>query len=131
MQQPIIAAQTVLAPADISTGLAAIIFAQTMGGTIFVSVAQTAFANKLLSSLHTHVPGLDPEIVINNGASGLRNVVGKVGEQFVPGVLLAYNEAIASVFTVCVVMACLTVVGALGMEWKSVKGKKGGNKAPA
>jgi hypothetical protein len=123
-QAPLTAAQTVLSLADVSSGMSAIIFAQTIGGTIFVSVAQTVFANKLLSSLHAHVPGLDPLVVIGNGASGLRSAVGKVGERFVPDVLLAYNEAISDVFVVALVMSCLSILGAMAMEWRSVKEKE-------
>jgi len=125
-QQPLLAAQTVLPPSSISTGLAAVIFSQTMGGAIFVSVAQTAFTNKLVSSLRTHVPTLDPAVVLGSGAAGLREVVGK---EWIGGVLLAYNEAVTRVFVVSLVMACLTVVGALGMEWRSVKEGKEKEKA--
>lgn len=119
-----LAAQTVLKPTDISTGLAVVIFAQTVGGAIFVSVGQTSFNNKLLSSLHNHVPNLNPEIIIGSGAAGFRKPVDDVDPRSLPGVLLAYNEAITSVFIVAVVMACLTMMGSLGMEWRSVKGKK-------
>jgi hypothetical protein len=101
-------------------------FAQTIGGAIFVSVGQTSFNNKLLSSLHDHVPNLDPEIVIGSGATGFRKAVDDIDPRSLPGVLLAYNEAITSLFIVAVVMACLTMVGSLGMEWRSVKGNKDG-----
>src|SRR3954469_24574055 len=108
-QQAMLAAQTVLLQADVSTGLAVVIFAQTIGGTIFVSVGQTAFGNKLTSSLHTHVPDLDPAVVIAHGATGLRKAVGSINPDFIPGVLLAYNEAITTVFVVGVVVACLNM----------------------
>ena len=45
----------------------------------------------------------------------MRAVVVKVGNQFIPGFLTAYNEAVTTVFIVSVMMA------ALGMEWRSVK----------
>lgn len=118
------AAQTVLAPPDISTGLAAVIFAQTIGGAIFVSVGQTVFSNALISSLHAYVEDLDPEIVIGNGAMGLRHIVWGIDERFVTDVLIACDEAIKKVFVVGVVMTCAMMVGSLGMEWKSVQGKK-------
>ncbi|CAD6959983.1 unnamed protein product, partial [Tilletia caries] len=42
---PFIAASSALAPEDIEVGSAIVIFFQTLGGTIFVSVAQSVFQN--------------------------------------------------------------------------------------
>lgn len=42
----------------------------------------------------------------------------------VDGVLTAYNNALTQTYYVSVAMAALSIFGALGMEWKSVKGKK-------
>ncbi|KAH8591230.1 putative MFS toxin efflux pump [Bisporella sp. PMI_857] len=125
-QQPMLAAQVVFnnSAADVSTGVSAIIFFQTLGGAILISVGQTVFSNRLLSTLRKRVPGLDPQVVVGNGAAGLRDAVAKVGERFVEGVLVAYDDAIARVFVVACVMAGISMVGALGMEWRSVKEKK-------
>lgn len=89
-----------------------------------MSVAQTVFANKLLSSLRENVPGLDPEVVTANSAAGLRAAVEKVGPQFVPGVLSSYNDAVTGAIVVAVALSCLMMPGALATEWKSVKGEK-------
>jgi hypothetical protein len=43
--------------------------------------------------------------------------------QLLPTVLEVYNAALASAFQVGVAMAGVSIVGALAMEWKSVKGK--------
>ena len=40
------------------------------------------------------------------------------------GVLVAYNDALTHTYYVSAAMASLSIIGALGMEWKSVKGKK-------
>ncbi len=69
------------------------------------------------------VPGLDPNLVLNNGATGL---VQAVPAQFRNRVLGAYNEALVDVFRIALGLACLAVVGTFGIEWKSVK--KGKNK---
>ncbi|KAJ7476946.1 major facilitator superfamily domain-containing protein [Mycena galericulata] len=120
MQQPIMAAQTVLSLQDIPTGTSLIMFMQTLGGALFVSVAQNVFSNKLSSGLVSQVPGVDPTIVLSAGATSLRN---SIAAEYLPAVISVYNDALVSAYYVSVAMACLSLAGALGMEWRSVKGK--------
>jgi MFS transporter, DHA2 family, glioxin efflux transporter len=40
-----------------------------------VSIAQNIFSNKLVQGVTTSVPGVDPESVINSGATNLRNIL--------------------------------------------------------
>lgn len=123
LQQPIMVAQTVLTKADVSVGVSIMIFFQTLSGTVFLSIAETVFENKLLLELHNVVPGLNPAIVTGNGAANLAQTIGKIDPQYVQGVLMAYNRGIQEVFIVGTIMACLAIIGTLGMEWRSVKGK--------
>lgn len=51
MNQPLMAAQTVLALDDVSIGTASVTFSQTLGGANFISAGQNMFTNKLLSNL--------------------------------------------------------------------------------
>ncbi|KAJ7124552.1 major facilitator superfamily domain-containing protein [Mycena epipterygia] len=120
MQQPVIAAQTVLNLEDVPTGTSLILFMQTIGGALFISVAQNVFTNKLVSGLRDHVPGVNPAIVLSAGATSLQTAV---DSKFLPAVLSVYNQALVSAFYVSVALACLSIVGALSIEWKSVKGK--------
>ncbi|KAJ7197012.1 major facilitator superfamily domain-containing protein [Mycena pura] len=121
MQQPIMAAQTVLSLADIPTGTALIMFLQTLGGALFVSVGQNVFTNKLGSGLARRVPGVDPAIVLSAGATSLRGLI-DAGD--LAAVLAVYNDALMAAFYVSVAMASLSLFGALAVEWRSVKGKK-------
>ncbi|KAJ9630828.1 MFS sugar transporter [Taxawa tesnikishii (nom. ined.)] len=121
MQQPLIAVQTVLPKADIPIGTAIIMFTQTLGGALFISVAQNVFTNKLLSNLKIVVPDLNPAIVLATGATELKNVI---PHEYLAGVLTAYNKALTNTFYVSVALAGLSLLGALALEWKSVKGKK-------
>ncbi|CAK5276200.1 unnamed protein product [Mycena citricolor] len=120
MQQTIIAAQTVLELKDIATGTSLLMFIQTLGGALFVSVGENVFTNKLVSGIATHAPHVDPALILRAGATSLRNTVPAAD---LPGVLIAYNDALVSAFYVSVAMGALSLFGALGMEWKSVKGK--------
>ncbi|CAD0013159.1 unnamed protein product, partial [Aureobasidium pullulans] len=121
MQQILIAVQTVLPAADIPTGTAIVMFFQTLGGALFISVGQNVFTNKLVSGLKAAVPDLDPAIVLSTGATELKSAI---GEQYRDGVLQAYNDALTNSYYVAVALATLSIIGSAAVEWKSVKGKK-------
>ncbi|KAJ9154805.1 Major facilitator superfamily domain, general substrate transporter [Pleurostoma richardsiae] len=123
MQAPGLAAQTVLPGPDISTGVAVMFFGQSLGGAVFVCVAQTVFLQRLTSTLSAVLPGSQVSEIINGvGATGLR---GSVPVDKLPAVLVAYNKAIVTAFYVAVGVACFSIVPALSFEWRSVKAKRG------
>ncbi|KAI7536318.1 MFS general substrate transporter [Hortaea werneckii] len=122
MQQATMAAQTVLRKQDVPTGVALLFFAQQLGGAIFVSVGQNVLNSELVSGIVRLVPDLSPERILNTGATELRRIVPANDLQ---GVLVAYNSALRQVFVVATAMACLTALGAFGLEWRSVKAKEG------
>ena len=122
MQQPITAAQTVLSKQDISIGASLIFFMRLLGGSIFISVAENIFTNKLISNL-SHIPGLDSAAIAEAGALDLQT---SVSPEYLPEVLVGYNNALKCAFYVTVALSCMTIFGALTMEWRSVK--KGGSK---
>ena len=124
-QQAGLAAQTVLSKKDVPTGISLKFFGQQLGGAIFIAVAQNVLEMKLISGL-SGVPDFDPYQIVNMGATEIR---GSVPSALLPVVLLAYNNAITSLFKVAIGLATISILGALVMEWKSVKGKnlkKGG-----
>ena len=96
-------------------------FCLTLGGALFIGVGQNIFTNRLSTNLVTNVSNINPSIVLNTGATSLRNAV---GPDSLEGVLVAYNDALIQAYYVSVATACLSIFGALGMEWKSVKGQK-------
>ncbi|KAI0890117.1 putative efflux pump [Annulohypoxylon maeteangense] len=120
MQQPLMAVQTVLDIKDVPTGTSILVFVQTMGGALFVSVGQTVFANKLVQELAVNVPGLDPQVVLNAGATNLKH---NLSLDVIPSVILSYNNALTTAFVVGTALCAFTVVGSASVEWKSVKGK--------
>ncbi|UPK95961.1 hypothetical protein LCI18_006896 [Fusarium solani-melongenae] len=115
-QAPNLAAQTVLTKKDIPIGASLMFFSQLLGGTIFVSVAQNMINNQLLHSLSS-VPGFSAENIQNSGATSLTHLPPSIKTT----VLVAYNESIRTVFRVGLILVCLTMLGALSMEWRSVK----------
>ena len=124
MQQPLMAVQTVLDISDVPTGTAVLIFLQTIGGALFVSVAENVFENKLISGVAHYAPGLDPTIVLTVGATNIQSYLAEKAPQYLSGVILAYNDALVKAFTVATAMAALSIIGSATIEWKSVKGKK-------
>ncbi|KAJ7823614.1 MFS transporter [Mycena olivaceomarginata] len=120
MQAPMIAAQTVLELKDVPVGTSIQMFAQTLGGALFISVGQNVFQNKLISGLVARVPSVDPAIIFLAGATNLKNAV---DPKFITEVISVYNDALVTAFQVGIAMAGVSIVGALAMEWKSVKGK--------
>lgn len=122
-QQANLAVQTVLPHRDVPTGSALIFFFQTLGGSIFISVGQNVFIDKLIARIAATVPraSINPSIIASTGATELRNIV---PPQALPAVLQAYNYAIEhGPMVVAVILACMTVFGAAGMEWRNLKTK--------
>jgi hypothetical protein len=118
-QQAGLAAQTVLPTVDVPVGVSLKFFGQSLGGGISVSVAQNVLSTKLVSGL-AGLPNLDPRVIVNLGATELRDYVGleHLGE-----VLRVYNHALDEVFMVAAIVAAMSILGAVLTEWKSVKGK--------
>ena len=121
MQQPLMAVQTVLDIKDVPTGTSVIVFLQTLGGALFISICENIFTNYLSTYVKEYVPGLDPKVVLATGATGIQSVI--PADQ-IDGVILAYSDALAKTFVVSTALAAMTIIGAAFIEWKSVKGKK-------
>ena len=124
MQQALIAVQTVLPLHDIPIGTSIINFCLTLGGALFISVGQNVFTNRLIGNLATAAPKVPSYIVLETGATNLRQGVLDIDPGSLDGVQTAYNDAIISAFYVSAAMAALSIFGSTVMEWKSVKGEK-------
>ena len=120
LQLPLVAVQTVLDMSEIPIATALMIFMQLFGAAVFVSVGESVLINRLVSHISQVMPGLDAVKVAISGATNLQNVI---PPEFLPGVIVVYNDALTQVFQIVLVMACLTTIGSVAMEWKSVKEK--------
>lgn len=121
MQQGTLAAQTCLPNKDAATGIGLIMFMMQMGGAIFVSVSQNLFTNLLATGV-AGVPNLDARRVVNTGATELRKVV---PPEALPKVIAAYNHALTrGCFTLAASLAAGAMLGAVWIEFRSVKEKK-------
>lgn len=118
MQAPALAAQTVLPKNDVPIGTALVMFGQTFGGTLFISVANNLFDSRLVAGLSSIVQGVDSATIISSGASDLKNIVSPA---LLPLVLQKYNEALRGPFYLATALAAATILGSATMEWRSVK----------
>ena len=122
IQQGFIAVQTVLPLDQIPIGVAAIASFQSLGGSIFVSVGNSILQNALLNaSSSQQIPGVDVHHVISAGATMFRSFV---PADALPALLDVYNTALQKCFIAAIPLAGLAFFAALGLEWRSVKGKK-------
>ncbi|KAB8265360.1 hypothetical protein BDV32DRAFT_144650 [Aspergillus pseudonomiae] len=80
MQRASVAAQTEPERKDVPTGFALMMLSQSLGGAVFLAVAQTVFTNGLVSNLQGALPEYDSKslahVVEGAGATTLRQVVG-------------------------------------------------------
>jgi len=129
IQVSLLAVQTVLDIEDVPIGTACVIFFQTLGGALFVAVAQTVFQNGIVRAAKELVPDIDPLLLLATGATQLRDVLKSIGKQDeLPKVLDVYMAGLRDAFRVSVGLACAAVVTTLFVEWKSIKTEQGKRK---
>lgn len=97
------------------------LFAQTLFGAIFVSVGQNVPDNQLIKRL-TGISSITPQQIQDAGATGLFDII---PPQYHTVAREAYNS-LRVCFQIALILARLSILGALGMEWVSVKRNKEG-----
>ncbi|KAM0439913.1 hypothetical protein ACHAPT_001011 [Fusarium lateritium] len=122
MQQPSMAAQTVLSQSDVSIGISLMFFSQSLGGAVFICIGQSIFVNYLSDGLKG-LSGINTQAILEAGATALSDLV---PASKLHNVLFVYNDALQKAFIVVVAVSAFMVVPALGMEWRSVKNKQQG-----
>ncbi|KAF5878445.1 putative mfs gliotoxin efflux transporter protein [Botrytis fragariae] len=118
IQVPTIAAQALMGPEDISSATAMILFAQTLGGSLSISAAQSAFANTLIKSLAVNTPSIPPMQVVSVGATELRKHF--TAEQL-PGILRSYMDGLKKAYVIGIAMAAMMFLVSFGNKWHNLK----------
>jgi hypothetical protein len=125
-QGGILVVQTVLPLSDVPVGTACVSFFQTLGGALFISVAQTLFQNGLISGLQEFAPDLDPAMFLHSGATAIRPLLEEIHrEDLLTAVLMAYVRGLKNTFWITVACAIAAFICASSLEWRSVKKDKG------
>ncbi|SPB49652.1 unnamed protein product [Aspergillus niger] len=115
---PFLAVQAILPEKDTSVGLAIMSFSQEFGIALSLGIAQCLFLNKLKESIEAITPYLDPESVINAGATSL---VGTGLEKYASLIAEEYSKGLRVTFVFGAGMAGVVFVMACCMEVRSVK----------
>lgn len=109
---PFIASTAALPVEDIAIGSALVIFFQTLGGTIFVSVAQSVFQNKFLLYIR-QIPGANVDEIVSKGISSFR-IFGNPA--VLPEMIDAANHALQRNWIMVGCLGAFAFCGVLGME---------------
>ncbi|RDW65075.1 putative HC-toxin efflux carrier TOXA [Coleophoma cylindrospora] len=110
LQVPVISVQNTVAPAQVPNAMAILMFSQAFAGALLLSICDTIFTNSLKTFIPRYAPAVNPQTIINAGATGFWALVS--GEQRA-GVLVAYSK---SVDRVMYLMAG-SAVGAFAAGW--------------
>jgi Major Facilitator Superfamily len=94
-QMSLLAVQYNVPKDQVSIGTSLLTFAGTFGATMFIAIGQTAFANLLIPAIAQFAPGVDPQRVIDAGATNLRSVALGLDPY---KIVLAYNQALTRMF---------------------------------
>ncbi|CRL29292.1 Siderophore transporter, RhtX/FptX family [Penicillium camemberti] len=109
-EQGLYMVQATLPENDVATGIGLVLFAQTLGGALFVSVAQAVFLENISKALKTLAPTLNPKSLLNGVSTGSS-----------PELRAAYALAIKDVFRVGLILGTVSSLGAVLYDWKSLK----------
>jgi hypothetical protein len=124
-QIPMTSVQTVLSQEDIPVGSAIVVFFQSFGGALFISVGQSVFQNGLAKGVREFAPSVNPVTVLSTGATEIRRVLIQMGQgDQLPGIYQAYMVGLKDAYRVSLALTCVAFVAACCLEWRSVKGEK-------
>ncbi|ROV91897.1 hypothetical protein VPNG_09767 [Cytospora leucostoma] len=112
----------VLPRGDIPVATACVQFFQSLGGAVFVAVAQTVFQNGLVGGVRRGVPGLDPSVLTDAGVSQSREILRRLGlEAYTTVVMEAYVTGLRRAYYITVACAAGAFCAAAGLSWVNIK----------
>jgi predicted MFS family arabinose efflux permease len=117
MNVPILIGQTRVEPSDMSVVTALVLLFQTLGGSFMVSAAQAGFSTTLRQSIVTEAPTVSPDLVIATGAGDLD---GTFSPDVLPGIQVAYMNALKVVFAVTIASRGVSFLVGLFMSWEKL-----------
>ncbi|RWA08503.1 hypothetical protein EKO27_g6614 [Xylaria grammica] len=114
--------QNVLSQELVPQGTACVQFFQSLGGALFIAVAQTLFQNGLIDGIRRAAPQLDPTIFINSGARDIPEILEKLGQpDSLEHVLMAYMSGLRNTYYMSTAAAVAAFLVTLGLDWKKIK----------
>lgn len=86
-----------------------------VGGGLLINSAQSAFVNRIITTLPSSAPGVDPSAIVMTGATELRTVF---PEDQVEGILVAYMAGVKLAFIIAIAASGTAMIGSLFGGWK-------------
>ncbi|OIW24867.1 MFS general substrate transporter [Coniochaeta ligniaria NRRL 30616] len=107
-------------------------FFQSLGGSIFIAVAQSVFQNGLIKGIERNAPGVPAEVFIHSGASQVREILKQLhAERYTEAVLRAYLDGLRHSYYITAACATAAFFVACGLSWKKIEKKRAGPKDAA
>lgn len=116
-QIPLIACQSAAEMSEISTISSMALFVLIMGGAIMISVGQSVFANRLVASLASTAPNIDPALVLATGATELRATF---SDSEIDGILKSYMDGLRASYALAIALAGCALVLTLLTPWRRI-----------
>ncbi|KAI1616987.1 putative efflux pump antibiotic resistance protein [Exophiala viscosa] len=122
LQMPFVAVQNTLPASMVSISMSVLTFTQTLGGALLLTCGETIFTTSLRDTIPKYAKGVNPEVVVAAGATGISKVVTDPTE--LARVLVAYSKSIDRVFYLAVACSCADFLTGWGMGWKDIRKEK-------
>ncbi|KAI1078102.1 major facilitator superfamily domain-containing protein [Whalleya microplaca] len=123
-QAGVIVVQNVVSEDLVPQGTACVQFFQSLGGALFISVAQSLFQNGLIKGVARAAPQIDPAVLTNSGASQIRQVLATIGqEDALEAVLEAYMRGLRNAYYISAAAAGAAFLAALGLRWWKIESR--------
>ncbi|KAL8788425.1 MAG: hypothetical protein Q9195_007304 [Heterodermia aff. obscurata] len=114
----IIAGQAHVSKEDLPSATAMLLFTFNIGAALALAAAQSMLDNTLLTSLPTLSPTVDPEHVIQAGATEIRSTF---AADAVPGIVEAYLKGLRAVYILIIAFTGAAAVTAASNRWKRLR----------
>jgi hypothetical protein len=101
--------------------MALAMFSQAIAGALFLSFSDTIFTNSLKTLVPKYAPSINPQTVINAGATGFQTVVNRAE---LAGVLVAYAKSVDRVFYLTAGAAVGCFASGWFMGFKDIRKRK-------
>jgi hypothetical protein len=121
-QASVLIVQTVLPLADVPVATACVSFFQSLGGALFIAVAQSLFQHGLTDNIARGAPELDPQLFLRSGATQIRSILKELhAEDRLDVVLQGYVDGLTHTFWITTACAIAALFVCFGLEWKNIK----------
>ena len=114
---PLLAVQDALQPSDVPIGYTVVLTAGYLGSSIALATAQAIFSSRLKHDIHLQLPGVDPNSIVNAGATELSNLI--PSNLYQQGLQL-FNMALTQSWYISVVLAGISIFPVLGYKWEKM-----------